>query len=54
MFAWIEKSKILINDLRISAKPWVLPAVREAERLILSDETLDHEYVTTPMVSNLC
>lgn len=41
-------------DFRVSAKPWVLPAVRAAERLILSDETLDHEYNTTPLVTTLC
>ena len=34
------------------SKPWVLPAVRDAEKMILSDETLDHEYNTSPMVSN--
>ena len=38
-------------NFRVPAKPWVLPAVRAAERLILSDETLDHEYNTTPMVT---
>ncbi|KAJ7685079.1 aspartate amino-transferase [Mycena polygramma] len=26
-------------------KPWVLPAVKEATRILLSDETLDHEYL---------
>lgn len=27
------------------AKPWVLPAVRKAEKLIANDESLNHEYL---------
>ena len=45
---WV--AKILLIDFRVSGQPWVLPAVREAEKLILSDPKLDHEYNTTPMV----
>jgi len=26
-------------------KPWILPVVKEATRILLSDETLDHEYL---------
>ncbi|TPX33620.1 aspartate transaminase [Synchytrium microbalum] len=28
-----------------NAKPWVLPVVRKAEKIILEDTTLDHEYL---------
>ncbi|KAJ6630684.1 aspartate amino-transferase [Mycena sp. CBHHK59/15] len=28
-----------------NSKPWVLPVVKEATRILLSDETLDHEYL---------
>ncbi|KAF7322890.1 Aspartate aminotransferase [Mycena chlorophos] len=28
-----------------NSKPWVLPVVKEATRILLNDETLDHEYL---------